>query len=204
MPFDSKGGVPPELIEALKAQGMKITKDKDGNLIGEAMGGTGGLPGKYGDPVKFRFEEERPRSNDTIVPGFSFKELKNNAPPEGPEGQVYYKRLDGKYQYTPVEQKNGPTQMPQIVPANSQLFPDGSKPEHEGMTIFRREIFDINGHTTKYNIEFWQRSWAHRGSSLVLIQLRKSKVGSIFSYGQMWYKPSTNRGRFCNEWVRRS
>lgn len=34
-----------------------------------------------------------------------------------------------------------------------------------------------------------------------MIQLRKSEVGSKVSYGHMWFKPPTNRFRFCHEWV---
>jgi hypothetical protein len=68
------------------------------------------------------------------------------------------------------------------------------------MTIFRQSILDIS----RGNIELWQRSWTHRGNSLLLIQLRKSKVGSQLSFGHMSFKNSNMRSKFCYEWVGKS
>jgi hypothetical protein len=120
-------------------------------------------------------------------------------PPEGPDGMAYT-RVEPTAQYRPVKEQHAYKVRPHMPPTHAQLFPDGSLPEHEGMTIFRRSILD----TSRYNIEFWQRSWTHRGNSLVLIQLRKSKVGSQLSYGHMRFKNSNMRSRFCDEWVRKS
>jgi hypothetical protein len=163
------------------------------------MGDNGGLPQKPGDPVHFRLLQELTHGGPGIIPGINFEELKYQIPPEGPVGMAYT-LLDPTAPYRPVQEQQASIARPPTSPTHEKLFPDGSLPDYEGMTIFRRSILD----TSKYNIEFWQRSWAHRGNSLVLIQLRKSKVGSQFSYGHMWFKSSDMRGRFCDEWVRKS
>jgi hypothetical protein len=163
------------------------------------MGGNGGRPLKHGDPVQFRLQQEPTHEGPSMIPGINFEELRYQVPPEGPNG-IAYNRVEPTAPYRHVQEKHAYNVRPHIPPTHEQLFPDGSLPEHEGMTIFRRSILDTN----KYNIEFWQRSWTHRGNSLVLIQLRKSKVGSKLSYGHMRFKPSNMRSRFCDEWVRKS
>jgi hypothetical protein len=93
------------------------------------MGGNGGRPLKYGDPVQFRLQQEPTHEGPRIVPGINIEELKYQMPPEGPDGMAYT-RVEPSVQYRPVQEWHAYKERPHMPPTHAHLLPDGSLPEH--------------------------------------------------------------------------